>query len=99
MEFELQVRDTLSGVLADEASQVIVDSTRVLSGDEGERVVMVSYHVEGRLRSPAQFTFPFAEAVPLAESIEAFLDYGRRSWSAAHFAPGAMARAQRAAGD
>jgi hypothetical protein len=98
MEFKLQILSTLSNILADQASQVVVDSTRVLTG-EGGRVVMVSYHLEGQLRSQAQFTFPFVESVPLAESVEAFLDYGRRSWSTAQFAPSAAARSQGAAGD
>jgi hypothetical protein len=98
MEFELQVRETLLDILADQASRVVVDSTRSLTGEDG-LVVMVSYHVEGRLQSPAQFTFPFVESVPLAESVEAFLDFGQRSWRTAHLAPGSVPRAAGASGD
>lgn len=87
--FEHQVRDSLTGLLADQDSQVVVDSTRVLNGEAGQ-VVMVSYHIEGAMRSPAQFTFPFAEEVPLAESVAAFLDYGHRSWASAYIAPGTI---------
>lgn len=87
--FEHQVRDSLTVLLADQASRVVIDSTRVLNGEAGQ-VVMVSYHIEGALHSPAQFTFPFAEEIPLAENVAAFLDYGHRSWASAYIAPGTI---------
>ena len=98
MEFELRVRNALDGVLADSNSQVVVDSARPLTRAEG-KVVLVSYHLEGKLRSPAQFTFPFLEAVPVDESIAAFLDYGGRSWQTARFAPGTIPQSQAAGAD
>jgi hypothetical protein len=98
MEFELRVRNALNGVLADRDSQVVLDSVRPLTRAEG-KLVLVSYHLEGKLRSPAQFTFPFLEAVPLDESVAAFLDYGERSWQAARFAPGTVPQSHAAGAD
>lgn len=98
MEFEVRVRNALNGVLADVDSQVVVDSARPLTIDEG-KVVLVSYHLEGKLRSPAQFTFPFVEAIPLDESVAAFLDYGGRSWQTARFAPETIPQSQAAGAD
>ena len=87
MNFELAVHSALRNVLANSDMQVAVDSTRVFTGEDGN-VVVVSYHLEGRLGSPGQFTFPFVESVPLEESLAAFLDHGGRSWQMAQFAPG-----------
>ncbi len=98
MEFELRVRHALKGVLAEKDSQVVVDSARPLTIAEGQ-VVLVNYHLEGKLRSAAQFTFPFLEAVPLDESVAAFLDYGERSWQTARFAPGTIPHSQAAGAD
>jgi hypothetical protein len=98
MEFEHRVRDALNGVLAEADSQVVVDSARPLTIAEG-KVVLVSYHLEGKLQSCAQFTFPFVEAVPLDESVAAFLDYGGRNWQTAHFAPGTIRQSQAAGAD
>lgn len=98
MEFELRIRSALKGVLAGRDSQVVLDSVRPLTRAEGN-LVLVSYHLEGRLGSPAQFTFPFLEAVPLDESVAAFLDYGERSWQTARFAPGTSSQSQAAGAD
>ena len=87
MKFEPKVRSALSRLLETEDSKVIVDSTRVLTGED-DSVVIVNYHLEGKLNIPVQFTFPFVESVPLDESIAAFLDYGARNWEIADFAPG-----------
>lgn len=87
MKFEHKVRKALSGLPLDQNSRVVVDSTRVLSGQD-ETVIMVSYHLEGTFPDAAQFTFPFVESVPLDEALDAFLDYGARNWQTAQFAPG-----------
>ncbi len=87
MTFERQVRKELKTLLAHRDSQIIIDSTRVVASDE-DSAVTVSYHLEGQLASPVQFTFLFLESVPLEESLDAFPDYGSRNWQTAHFAPG-----------
>lgn len=87
MDYENLVRRALKNAHTANDLQVIVDSTRILKGEESN-VVVVNYHLEGHLGSPGQFTFPFVEAIPLEESVEAFLDYGNRSWQTAKFAPG-----------
>lgn len=86
MEFERIVRNALEHLLDDQGSRIVIDSTRVIKSQDGD-VVMVSYHLEGLLESPAQFTFPFHERSPLKETLDAFLDYGKRSWNSAQFAP------------
>lgn len=93
MNFEPQVRKALNGLLADQNARVVIDSTRVLQGED-DCVVMVSYHLEGELASPAQFTFPFIESVPMEENLDAFLDYGSRNWRIAQFAPGELVAGQ-----
>ena len=93
MQFETRVRKALRSLLSGQDSRVVVDSTRILRGED-ECVVMVSYHLEGRLDSQAQFSFPFVESVPMEESVEAFLDYGARNWQTAQYAPGEVVPGQ-----
>ncbi len=93
MNFEPQVRKALNGLRAEQDGRVVIDSTRVLQGHY-DCVVMVSYHLEGELASPAQFTFPFIESVPMEENLDAFLDYGSRNWRVAQFAPGELVAGQ-----
>lgn len=86
VEWELIVRGELDHLLDDADSAIVVDSIRTLSAEE-DRVLMVNYHLEGKWESPAAFSFPFLESVPLEESAAALRDFIERNWATAHLPP------------
>jgi hypothetical protein len=89
---ENDIRHSLSTVLIQHRSQVQIDSIRSV-GAGAEQVWLVDYHLEGKFATPVQFTFPFAQAVPLEDSLANFMDYGLKNWHRAHLPPGSAADA------
>jgi hypothetical protein len=49
--------------------------------------LLVEFHLEGSGVTPARFTFPFHETVPLETTTEALRDLIERNWNAAHLPP------------
>jgi hypothetical protein len=86
MNLELRVRKALSGLLHDTSTDVAIDSV-VHNGE----VLLVTFHLEGAWASPAAFTFPFAEFVPLEESLANLRDLISRNWQRAHLPPPVVA--------
>ncbi len=85
--FEERVRAGLATLLVDEKATVVVDHVEAMGNDAGSRALSVSFHLEGAWSSPARFTFPFAEAIPLEESLADLRDLISRSWRTAHLPP------------
>ena len=82
MDFKTKVTNRLKSMLQAENSTVVVES---MEGRDG--VLSVRFHLEGAMQSPAVFNFPFAESVPLEDSLTALRDIISRNWKRAHLAP------------
>ena len=87
--FEERVNRGLTNLLADSGSQVVVESTNLIGAVEGAhgRVLLVNFRLEGEWASPAGFTFPFDESVPVDQSLAVAKDMVARSWQNAHLPP------------
>ena len=87
--FEERVNRGLSGLLADSSSQIVVESTKLIGAVEGShgRVILVNFRLEGEWASPARFTVPFAESIPLEQSLDQAKDMVARNWQHAHLPP------------
>jgi hypothetical protein len=84
--FEKKVRESLPGLFKDQETRVVVDNVDVIDDRDGG-VLSVSFHLEGAWGSKARFTFPFAEAVPLDQSLAALHDLVARNWRSADKPP------------
>ena len=82
MDFKTKVLSRLKSMLQSENSTVVVES---MEGRDG--VLSVRFHLEGAMQSPAVFNFPFAESVPLEDSLTALHDIISRNWKRAHLTP------------
>lgn len=87
--FEERVNRGLSNLLADSGSRIVIESTDVIGAVAGshERVLLVNFRLEGAWASPAGFTFPFSESVPLDQSLELAKDMVAQNWQRAHLPP------------
>lgn len=82
-DFEAKVREGMAALLRGQNSSVVIDRIDAV----GDQALSVSFHLEGEWGGPARFTFPFAEAIPLEESLADLHDLISRSWPTAHLAP------------
>ena len=87
--FESRVRAKLASLLSDVGAQIVVDSVMASSS---EKLLLIDFHLDGAWASPAQFTFPFHESLPLDHSAAALRDMVSKNWKSAHVAPPVAAR-------
>ena len=87
--FEERVKRGLSGLLTHENSRIVVESLKSIGAVEGshDRVLLVHFRLEGEWASPASFTFPFDESIPIGQSLEVMKDMVARNWQRAHLPP------------
>ena len=86
IDYESQVTSALEDLLVGEDSRLIVDSTEVIRSSV-EELVLVEFHLEGRVASPAGFNFVFPQSVPLEDSLTVLRDFINRNWEKAHLSP------------
>ncbi len=82
MKLETKVREALEKLLNNADTNVVVDSL-IPAGE----VMLATFHLEGAWASPVEFTFPFAEFIPLDESLASLRDLISRNWATAHMPP------------
>lgn len=87
MNFETKLRQDLAGALRDQGTEVVVDEIEAYE-EGGDRILSVDFHLEGRWGSPARFTFPFVESIPIEQTLPVLRDLVARNWQTAHVPPG-----------
>ena len=80
MNFENSIRSALNGLTLGEGNQIQIERIEKVANADGSSVWYVNFTVLGTWASPGRFTFPFDEAVPLEESVEALADLVSNSW-------------------
>ena len=87
--FEERVKRGLINLLARESSRIVVESTKAIGAVAGshDRVLLMHFRLEGAWASPAGFTFPFDESIPIGQSLEVLKDMVARNWQRAHLPP------------
>lgn len=78
--------DELTRLLVNEGTEIVVDDLTP-SGEEGSGVVLASFHLRGHWESPVQYTFPFYDAIPIEESLDAVRDLISLNWQRAYLPP------------
>lgn len=86
MGFEADVRDRMAILSNELGMNVVIDGVETFRGPSTDSL-LVEFHLEGIGVSPARFTFPFAEAVPLDATVEALRDLIERNGEIAHLPP------------
>ena len=66
--FESKIKTAMADALSDVGTRIAIDSVDAVESARG-RVILVDFHLDGNWRSPAGFTFPFHESLPIDKSI------------------------------